>query len=135
MASDSSSVPARVRALAERLAQPRPLRRGSLSGRYVKCSKASCACSQDPQARHGPYYSLTRKVGGQTRSQWVAGDQAERIREQIAAGQEFRQQVAALWAACEQWAQAEVAAAPGGEAEKGGSRRRWRRRSRPKSKR
>ena len=135
MASDSSSVPTRVRALAERLAQPRPMRRGSLSERYVKCSKAGCACSQDPQARHGPYYSLTRKVGGQTRSQWVPVDQAERIREQIAAGREFRQQVAAVWVACEQWAQEEVAAAPVGEVEKRGSRRRWRRRSRPKSKR
>ncbi len=135
MASDSSSVPARVRALAERLAQPRPMRRGSLSERYVKCSKAGCACSQDPQARHGPYYSLTRKVGGQTRSQWVAAEQAERVREQIAAGQEFRQRVEALWAACEQWAQEEVAASPAGEVEKRGSRRRWRRRSRPKSKR
>src|SRR5207244_13298860 len=135
MASDSSSVPARVRALAERLAQPRPMRRGSLSERYVKCNKTGCACSQDPQARHGPYYSLTRKVGGQTRSQWVAADQAERIREQPAAGQAFRHQVEVLWAACEQWAQEEVAASPGGEAEKRGSRRRWRRRSRPKSKR
>ena len=114
MASDSSSVPARVRALAKRLAQPRPMRRGSLSERYVKCNKTGCACSQDPQARHGPYYSLTRKVGGQTRSQWVAADQAERIREQLAAGQAFRHQVEVLWAACEQWAQEEVAASPGG---------------------
>ena len=135
MASDSSSVPTRVRALAERLAQPQPMRRGSLSERYVKCSKAGCACSQDPQARHGPYYSLTRKVGGKTRSQWVPVDQTQRIREQIAAGREFREQVEALWAACEQWAQEEVAAAPAGEVEKRGSRRRWRRRSRPKSKR
>ena len=135
MASDSSSVPTRVRALAERLAQPRPMRRGSLSERYVKCSKAGCACSQDPQARHGPYYSLTRKVGGQTRSQWVPVDQAERIRDQIAAGREFREQIEAVWAACEQWAQEEVAAAPAGAVEKRGSRRRRRRRSRPKSKR
>ena len=136
MASDSSSVPARVRALAERLAQPRPMRRGSLSERYVKCSKAGCACNQDLQARHGPYYSLTRKVGGQTRSQWVPADQAGRIREQIAAGQQFRHQVEALWAACEQWAADETATTSSArEVEKGGSRRRWRRRSRPKSKR
>ena len=136
MASDSSStVPANVRAVAERLAQPQPMRRGSLSERYVKCSKPGCACSQDPDARHGPYYSLTRKVGGQTQSQWVPADQAERIREQIAAGQEFRQQVEALWAACEQWAEAETAAASPVEVEKGGSRRRSRRRWRPRSKR
>ena len=105
MASDSSgSVPANVRSLAARLAELRPMRRGSLSERYVKCNKPGCACGQDPQARHGPYHSLTRTVGGQTRSQWVPADQAVRIREQIAAGQQFRQQVEALWAACEQWA-------------------------------
>ena len=137
MASDSSSsVPAQVRALAERLAQLRPMRRGSLSQRYVKCSKSGCACNQDPEARHGPYYSLTRKISGQTQSQWVTVDQAERIREQIAAGQEFRQQVEAVWAACEQWAEAETAAASLVRGvEKRGSRRRSRRRSRPKSKR
>jgi hypothetical protein len=139
MASDSSSsVPTKVRALAERLAQPQPMRRGSLSERYVKCSKPGCACGQDPEARHGPYYSLTRKVGGQTQSQWVPVDQAGRIREQLAAGQQFRHQVEALWEACEQWAEAEAetaAASPAGEAEKRGSRRRSRRRSWPKSKR
>ena|SRR5437870_4368355 len=136
MASDSSSVPAPVRVLAERLAQLRPMRRGSLSERYVKCSKPGCACSQDLEARHGPYYSLTRKIAGQTQSQWVPADQAERVREQLAAGQEFRQQVEAVWAACEQWAEAETAArSPGREVEKRGSRRRSRSRSRPKSKR
>ena len=136
MASDSSPAPASVRTLVERLAQPRPMRRGSLSERYVKCSKAGCACSQDASARHGPYYSLTRTVGGQTQSRWVTADQVERIREQIAAGQDFRQQVEALWAACEQWADDETAAvSQGREAEKGGSRRRSRRRSRAKSKR
>src|SRR5437899_706153 len=109
MASDSPSVPAPVRALAERLVELRPMRRGSLSERYVKCSKPSCACNQDPEARHGPYYSLTRTIGGQTQSQWVTADQAERVRAQIAAGQEFRQQIEAVWAACERWADAETA--------------------------
>jgi hypothetical protein len=132
MASDTS-IPAQIRALAERLAQLRPMRRGSLSERYVKCNKPSCACNDDPAARHGPYYSLTRTVGGQTQSQWVAAEHAVQVRAQIAAGQEFRQQVEAVWTACEQWAEAEVGAATGAGAEKGGSRRRSRRRSRPKS--
>lgn len=136
MASDSSAVPASIGTLVERLAQPRPMRRGSLSERYVKCNKAGCACSQDANARHGPYYSLTRTVGGQTQSRWVAADQVERMREQIAAGQQFRQQVEALWTACEQWADDEaVVASPAREVEKRGSRRRSPRRSRPKSKR
>ncbi len=135
MASDSSAVPAKVRSLAERLAQLRPMRRGSLSERYVKCSKPGCACRQDADARHGPYHSLTRTVGGQTQSRWVAAEQVGRMREQIAAGQEFRQQVEAVWAACEQWADNEAATSRAGEAEKRGSRRRSRRRSRPKSQR
>ncbi len=39
---------------------PKPMRRGALSERYVKCSKKGCACAESPDARHGPYYSLTR---------------------------------------------------------------------------
>jgi hypothetical protein len=136
MASDSVSVPAAVRTLSERLAQLRPMRRGSLSERYMKCSKTGCACQRDEQARHGPYYSLTRNIGGQTQSRLIPADQVERIREQIAAGKQFRQQVEAVWAACEQWAEAETAApSTAREVEKRGSRRRSRRRSRPKSKR
>ena len=135
MANDSSSVPAQVRAVAEQLTELRPMRRGSLSERYVKCSKPGCACSQDAAARHGPYYSLTRTIGGQTQSQWVPADQAERVRAQIAAGQEFRQQIEAVWAACERWAESETRAATEAGAEKRGSRRRSQRRSRAKSKR
>ena len=135
MASDSSSIPTAVRSLSERLAEARPMRRGSLSERYMKCSKPGCACQRDEDARHGPYYSLTRNIGGQTQSRLVPADQVERVREQIAAGKQFRQQVEALWAACEQWANAEAEAKTEAGAEKRGSRRRSRRRSRPKSKR
>jgi hypothetical protein len=135
MASDSSSIPAVVRSLSERLAEARPMRRGSLSERYMKCSKPGCACQRDPGARHGPYYSLTRNIGGQTQSRLVPAEQVERVREQIAAGKDFRQQVEALWAACEQWADTETESESEAGAEKRGSRRRSRRRSRPKSKR
>lgn len=134
MASDSSSVPAGVRSVAERLAEARPMRRGSLSQRYMKCSKPGCACQRDAAARHGPYYSLTRNIGGQTQSRLVPAAQVERVREQIAAGKQFRQQVEALWSACERWADEEVAAETEAGAEKRGSRRRSRRRSRAKSK-
>ena len=133
MASDSSSIPAVVRSLSARLAEVRPMRRGSLSERYMKCSKPGCGCQRDPDARHGPYYSLTRNIGGQTQSRLVPAEHVERVREQIAAGKDFRQQVEALWAACEQWADTETESEV--RAEKGGSRRRSRRRSPPKSKR
>ena len=64
----SFEVPGPVRELAARLGQSQPMRRGSLSERYVKCGKPGCGCAEDPKARPGPYYSLPRAVGGRTRS-------------------------------------------------------------------
>src|SRR2546427_11094568 len=83
-------VPARVRDLATQIAQPKPMRRGSVSERYVKCSKPSCACADDPKARHGPYFSLTRRVAGRTQSRFISAGQAELVRRQVEAGQHFR---------------------------------------------
>ena len=106
----SFEVPGPVRELAARLAHSQPMRRGSLSERYVKCGKPGCACAEDPKARHGPYYSLTRAVGGQTRSRFLSPEEAPRARQQIERGQQFRRQVEAYWAACEQWADAQLEA-------------------------
>ena len=104
----STEVPGPVRDLATGLAQPQPMRRGSLSERYVKCGKPGCACASNPKARHGPYYSLTRAVGGQTHSRFLNSEEAELVREQIATGQQFRQRVETYWAACEQWADVQL---------------------------
>jgi hypothetical protein len=98
------SIPQAVQQSALRLQQPQAMRRGSLSERYVKCSKPGCPCGQDPDARHGPYYSVTRGIAGKTHSRFVTAEQAEIVRQQIAAGQQFRQQVEDYWAVCEQWA-------------------------------
>ena len=133
---DTPDVPSPVRTLAAELAAPTPMRRGSLSERYVKCSKPGCACAERPTARHGPYYSLTRTVGGRTQSRFVPAAQTARVRQQIAAGQQFRRHVDAFWDACEQWADAQLdapeAAAP--EAvKKRASEKPLRRRSSPRS--
>ncbi len=129
-------VPLRVRQLAADLAAAKPMRRGSLSERTIKCSKPGCACAQDPKARHGPYFSLTRAVGGKTHSRFLTAEQAERARQQIDNGREFREHVDAYWEACEEWADQQLAAvsASSGEAQKGGSKRNSRRRSPRKSK-
>jgi len=136
--SDSASVPPAVQQLAAQLSDPKPMRRGSLSERYVKCGKSGCPCAEQPAARHGPYYSLTRAVGGRTQSRFLSAVQAASVRRQVAAGRQFRQQVAAYWAACERWADAHLeapeAAAPEA-AEKGGSARPSRRRSSARSRR
>ena len=101
-------VPARIRQLAAELADPQPMRRGSLSERMIKCSKPSCACAQDPKARHGPYYSLTQAVGGKTRSRFLTVEQALVVQQQIDAGREFRGRVDAFREACEQWADTQL---------------------------
>ena len=132
---DAPEVPSRVRALAAQFGAPTPMRRGSLTERYVKCSKPGCRCAEDPAARHGPYYSLTRGVGGRTQSRWLGAAQVDLARRQVEAGQQFRAQVEAYWAACEAWADAQLAApaATPAAGQKGGSRRPSRRRRSAKS--
>ena len=66
-----------------------------------------------------------------------AGTQVKLLRQQVDAGQEFRKQVESYWQACEQWADAQLdeAASETEAAKKGGSKRRSRARSSPRSKR
>jgi hypothetical protein len=103
------NVPPRVRQLVTDLAEARPMRRGSLSERTIKCGKPGSACAQDPKARHGPYYSLTHAVKGQTHSRFLTAEQAELVEQQIDAGRQFRGRVEALWEACEEWADSQLA--------------------------
>ena len=116
---------AHLRQLATALAQPQPMRRGSLSERTVKCGKPGCPCAQDPKARHGPYYSLTRAVGGRTHSRFLTREQDAVARQQIQAGQQFRARLETYWEDCEAWADSQLkqaSAVSTEEAEKGGSR-------------
>jgi hypothetical protein len=102
------------------------MRRGSVSERFVKCSKAGCPCVSDPKARHGPYHSLTRAERGKTQSRFLTAAQAAIARRQVEAGQRFRKKLAEYWRACEQWADAELdpsTAASEQAAQKGGSQR------------
>jgi hypothetical protein len=131
----ATEVPEAVSLLAEQLSRPRPLRRGSLGERYLKCGKPNCACATNEQARHGPYFNLTRVVGGRTRSRRLTAQQSERVRQQLAAGQEFRRQVEAYWQASETWAEAELEQVVAAEAaEKRGSKPRSTRNSPARSK-
>jgi hypothetical protein len=119
-----TALPPQVAELSAALSQPRPMRRGTVNERRMKCGQANCACQRDPKARHGPYYTLTQAAGGKTRSRYVAAEQIPVLRRQIEVGREFRQQVEAYWDACEHWADAELEAVPAaGAAEKKGSRR------------
>jgi hypothetical protein len=102
------------------------MRRGSLSERTVKCSKPDCACAQDPKARHGPYFSLTRAVEGKTHSRFLTSEQAAIASQQIKTGHEFRTKLEAYWEGCEDWADRELegsSRASAQEVEKGGFKR------------
>jgi hypothetical protein len=134
-----TEIPTHVRELARRLAEAKPMRRGSLSVRYLKCNKAGCGCADDAQARHGPYTSVVRTVGGKSRSRTVPAAQAPVLRQHVEAGQQFRKDIEAYWQACERWSDAELDAAQAASetevAKKGGSKKRSPVKSPPKSKR
>ncbi len=132
---EESAVPKEVERLAAQLAQPRAMRRASVSERWMKCNRAACGCGEHGEARHGPYYSVTWAQGGQTRSRLVSAEQAAVVQQQIEADREFRQAIEAYRKASERWADAQLeeihnqAASTEEAAKKGGLRRRWRRRS------
>jgi hypothetical protein len=125
----------RARELSEKIGQARPMRRGSLSERYVKCSKPGCPCSERAESRHGPYFSWTRKIDGRTHSRFLTPEQAAVVQRQIDAGHAFRADIEALWEVCEQWADRELDGEANAveSAEKKGSRRSSMRRSPAKS--
>jgi len=132
-------VPADVREALAALMRPRPMRRGSVSERRMKCNKPGCPCAERPQARHGPYFSLTRGVAGSTRSRLLSAEQADIARAQVEAGHQFRKHVETYWQACERWADAQLdapeAASETEAAKKGASKKPSTRRSSPRSKR
>jgi len=133
---DTQNTPAAVRDLARQLAEPKPMRRGTLSMQYLRCNKPGCSCAARPAARHGPYYRVVRVVDGKTRSRHVPAARADLVRQQVEAGQAFRTHVDAYWQACEQWADAQLnapeAVSPEA-AKKGASKRRSKPRSSAKS--
>ena len=123
---DPTQVPTEVRETSQHFADLRPMRRGSVSKRFVKCSKADCACARSADRRHGPYYSLTKAVQGQTRSRLLTEAQATLAQRQIDTGRRFREQTDAFWKAAEAWADHELdesAAASQETVKKGGSKK------------
>ena len=130
------TVPPDVFNLAQQLADPRPMRRGSLTERYVKCNKEGCPCGEDEDDRHGPYYSVSRVVKGRTKSRWLDAGHVDTVQRQIESGQQFREHVEAYWQACERWADTELESSPVAsqeDAEKKGSKQQSKLRSVRKS--
>jgi hypothetical protein len=125
-------VPDDVVAAMAAMAEPRPLRRGSLTERLMRCGKDTCACRRDAAARHGPYIEWSRVIDGRRVSRYLTPEQADLVRVQIEAGHGFRADLEAYWRACERWADSEIGTAGDAGDEKGGSPRPSARRSPPR---
>jgi len=81
--------------LENRLMKPQAMQVGSVVKQYMFCGKASCACHQDPQKKHGPYYYLSYKMGGKSRYKYL-GKAATVGVEQARHYQEFQRGMARL---------------------------------------
>ena len=57
---------------------------GTLLERMKMCGKPGCRCSQDPGARHGPYYEWGHMKGGKLVHRTVSPEQATILRLAIA---------------------------------------------------
>lgn len=57
---------------------------GSVLERRMVCGKSGCACGNDADARHGPYYQWSWKEAGRTVSCYLDRNQARLCREWIA---------------------------------------------------
>ena len=112
------------------------LRPGALVSRYRRCGKPTCHCAQPEDPGHGPYWSLTRVVGGKTVTKVIPAAAVDRTQRQIAEHRRFRDLVRELVEVGEHLCEARLPdAAPAGAAEKGGSRRPSRRRPSARSRR
>ena len=57
---------------------------GSLVERWTTCGKPTCRCSANPEQRHGPYYQLTWKEAGITRTRRLSAQHAKLYQKWIA---------------------------------------------------
>ncbi len=64
------------RALAAELATIDYVLQGSIAKRWMSCGKVACRCTDDPDARHGPYHAWTYKRGGKTVCVYLTAEQA-----------------------------------------------------------
>lgn len=67
---------AQYRVLAAELSSVGYVLQGSITKRWMTCGRASCGCLEDPDARHGPYYSWTYKRAGKTVCVYLSPQQA-----------------------------------------------------------
>lgn len=76
------------RKLVAKLLALRDQLQGSLIVRYAECGKAGCVCHTG--RRHGPYYVLSSRSGGQGGFSYLDGEQARQARALVSRSREYR---------------------------------------------
>jgi len=76
------------RSLVQSLLRLREQLQGSLFTRYAECGKESCACRHG--RKHGPYYVLSTRSGGQGGFAYVEGRRAEEAERLVRRYREFK---------------------------------------------
>ena len=67
------------------------MRRGSVVEQYLRCGKSPCCCKRSGHPGHGPYFTLTCKVAGKTKTRQLrAGPGLEKVRREVNAFHRFR---------------------------------------------
>ena len=74
--------------LVDALLQEREQIRGSLFSRFAVCGKAACACAQGE--KHGPYYVLSNRSGGEGTFIYLKEEQVSRVRELVNRHRRFK---------------------------------------------
>ena len=74
--------------LVDALLQEREQIRGSLFSRFAVCGKAKCSCAQG--RKHGPYYVLSNRSGGEGAFIYLKEAQVSRVRELVSRHRRFR---------------------------------------------
>src|SRR3989449_2102918 len=68
------------------------MRRGSVVEQYLRCGKSPCCCKRPGHPGHGPYFALTCKVAGKTKTRQLrAGPVLEKVRREVQAFHRFRE--------------------------------------------
>ncbi len=74
----------RTQALRRQIVALDLLATGTLQTRTKTCGREGCACMDDPDARHGPYYIWTRRRDGRLLTTTLDAEQARLIGDAIA---------------------------------------------------
>jgi hypothetical protein len=74
--------------LVDSLLQEREQLRGSLFSRFAVCGKTQCGCAQGE--KHGPYYVLSRRTGGQGAFVYLKEEQVSRVRDLVNRHRRFK---------------------------------------------